>query len=882
MFTGNLHAARGSRLAGLLLAITLPLSAMAAPVSVKVDPQPLGTALNVLAEQLGLQLVYDGALVANLKAPALSGKMEPAEALQRILTGSGLTYRFTSASAVTLEKSTAERSTRKLGPVRVEGVNTPVAGINGSTDLTATEGTGSYTSSALAIASKTPQSIKDTPQSVSVITQQQMQDQNLTDFTSMMNRAPGVSMIVGGNGPGEPTFYSRGFAIQRLLIDGGAPIDIGGASPDIGSATSEAYRLIPQIDMALYDHVEILRGADGLFNGYGDPGGVINLTRKRPLNHSQVIVEGLIGSWSNYRTMIDVSAPLGFDGKLRGRGVLVWQDQDYFYDLANSNKTLAYGVLETDITESTTLSAGFSITRQHSLPARNGLPRYQNGEDLGLARSTCLCFSWSREDMDTTEVFARLEQDLGEHWSLKLNLTDIDQQRSFKLGTVAGPVNPVTLAGPTMSAAMGDRASAQQSADLTLDGSVELFGHRQQLVAGMNYAKVDGGGYQNYADVLGNNVASPAVNVLDFHPESYLEPGSVPAFQRYPEYGTEQWGAYSNLRLTFWRPLHINLGLRYSHYEAQGTNQTLCRAAANCPGRNVGDVTRSTSIGYSTHNMSWPPGWSLSYDITDTLTAYGSYTDIYNEQSTYMDPSGSAIDPVTGSNFEGGLKWAPRDGRLNASLSIYRLKQEDFAWKLTGHPLTGTAPDGMHQCCYTTEADVTSLSQGADLEVSGELLPGWQLSAGYTYNKNEYKGRDVGTRAGQPLVSRLPRQLLKLWSSYQFQGGEWLQRLSLGLGVNAQTEGFYAGTVCVLYRTNAAGNVVCDTANGGQLPYSFTQGGYAVFAARAAYRIDSRWSAALNVDNLTDRTYYQTIGRSDAGNWYGEPRSFTLTLRGSF
>ncbi len=85
-----------------------------------------------------------------------------------------------------------------------------------------------------------------------------------------------------------PTFYSRGFAIERLQIDGGAPMDIGHPT---------SYGLIPQIDMAEYDHAEVLRGADGLFNGYGDPGGVINLARKRPLDHSQLVVEGQYGSW---------------------------------------------------------------------------------------------------------------------------------------------------------------------------------------------------------------------------------------------------------------------------------------------------------------------------------------------------------------------------------------------------------------------------------------------------------------------------------------------------------------------------------------------------------------------------------------------------------
>src|SRR5262249_23719626 len=158
----------------------------------------------------------------------------------------------------------------------------------------------------------------------------------------------------------------------------------------LGYKGSDEIGFVPQIDMAMYDHVEVLRGSDGLFNGYGAPGGVVSLTRKRPLDHSQVIVDGLVGSWNNYRTVIDATGPLGFGGKLRGRGVLSYEDQNYFYDTASNDKTVAYGILEYDLSPATTLSAGFSSTRQDTVPFVVGLPRYESGADLRLPRDTCL------------------------------------------------------------------------------------------------------------------------------------------------------------------------------------------------------------------------------------------------------------------------------------------------------------------------------------------------------------------------------------------------------------------------------------------------------------------------------------------------------------
>src|SRR5262249_24416985 len=157
----------------------------------------------------------------------------------------------------------------------------------------------------------------------------------------------------------------------------------------------------PQIDMSQYDHVEVLRGAAGLFNGYGDPSGTINLVRKRPLDHARITWDGQVGRWNSYRTMLDATGPLALDGALRGRVVLTYQDNEHFYELAKDNKTLFYGILDYDLTPTTLLTGGISITLQDSVPWDGGLPRYQNGDDLRLPRESSLVLPWNRWDFDT-------------------------------------------------------------------------------------------------------------------------------------------------------------------------------------------------------------------------------------------------------------------------------------------------------------------------------------------------------------------------------------------------------------------------------------------------------------------------------------------------
>ncbi|MEJ0037899.1 MAG: TonB-dependent siderophore receptor [Gammaproteobacteria bacterium] len=849
-----------------------------------IPAQPLASALNRFGDVTGLQIVYAASLAEGRQSSALVGVFKAQDALARLLANTGLEFRFTDAHTVIIQAGRNSSETRTLGPVRVEGSSrTGTAGTNGSTDPTATEGTRSYTSSALSIASKLPQSIKDTPQSVSVITQQRMQDQNLTDFTSAMNQATGVTLVTTNSL--QSTFYSRGFAINNIQIDGGAPLAMNLVAPD-GSSS----HYFPLIDMAQYDHVEVLRGADGLFNGYGDPSGSVNLTRKRPLDHAQEVVEGQIGSWNNYRAVVDATAPLAFDGRLRGRAVMSYEDQDYFYDTATNSHTLLYGILETDLTPSTLVSAGLSFTRQDSLPWIGGLPRYQNGADLKLPRSACLCSGWSRWNFETTEVFAQAEQHLGENWSLKLNLTRNDQESHQKYSSITGTVNPVTGSGPTFLGTMADYASVQTLADFTVNGAFELFGQRQQIVFGGNWQDLDSGGLNTYGALYAKG---RAVDVFNFKPSdpAYAEPAASELSGRYPEWGVTQWGAYVNARLTFWGPLHLITGLRVSHYQFDRITETICTSAdvavvsSRCTA--AGQVRGAPNVkNYGSHDTSWPPTVSLVYDLRKNLSLYASYTDIYLSQATFADQAHNPLDPVTGSNYEAGLKVEGFGGKLNATIAAYRIEQKNQAVSDGGYvPLPNFVA-----CCYRNGNQV-NLSRGIDAEVTGALLPGLQMSAGYTYNINEYRGSDYyasyyGDAYDGPrnlsLVSRVPKHLLKLWTSYQFQGGEQLRRLSVSGGVNAQTASYNAGSACIdyTYGTSPTGSPTATCTR--SVPYNYTQGAYAIFSGRLAYKLDSRWSAAFNVNNVTNRLYYQTTGSSSGGNWYGEPRNVVLTLRGSF
>ncbi|MEJ0037892.1 MAG: TonB-dependent receptor [Gammaproteobacteria bacterium] len=164
--------------------------------------------------------------------------------------------------------------------------------------------------------------------------------------------------------------------------------------------------------------------------------------------------------------------------------------------------------------------------------------------------------------------------------------------------------------------------------------------------------------------------------------------------------------------------------------------------------------------------------------------------------------------------------------------------------------------------------------------MAGELLPRWQISAGYTFNENKLSGSGYGTQEGQAFTTISPKHLLKLWTTYALAGEGWLSRLTVGGGANAQSPAFNAGTACVVLNppNPTTGISSCKTS----VPYNYTQKSYAVLAARIDYKLDGNWNVSLNGDNVTDKRYYQNLGSSSGGNWYGTPRNYVLAIRGSF
>ena len=220
---------------------------------------PLGRTLSSFAAQAGIALSFDPALTEGLLSPALSGTYSAREGMRRLLSGSGLELVQRTDGSYTLGKispaASAPRESATLPEVQVTAVQTAT-----------TEGTGSYTTGSASTATRLNLSIRETPQSVSVITRQRMDDQGLSQLSDVVAQTPGLVIAQSGNaGSDSSPIYARGFAVENYQVDG------------VGQVFSGYSSVFQSNDMALYDRVEVVRGATGLMNGVGSPLSLIHI-----------------------------------------------------------------------------------------------------------------------------------------------------------------------------------------------------------------------------------------------------------------------------------------------------------------------------------------------------------------------------------------------------------------------------------------------------------------------------------------------------------------------------------------------------------------------------------------------------------------------------
>lgn len=299
--------------------------------------------------------------------------------------------------------------------------------VSEASNSASTEKTKSYTTSAMKTMTGLELSPKQTPQSVSVVTKQQLDDRAITNMTEAMKMTTGIN-VVYGSGDARVRFQSRGFYIDQMEEDG-ITTTVGGSS---GNPVRDPQSMT---DLAVYDHIEVVRGATGLTQANGEPGGTINAVRKKPTAESQVQGDFLFDRFGKARTTADVSGSLNQSQSVRGRLVTALEHNPTFKDTKN-NLGLVYGVTEFDLGEYSRLTLGGIFQRQRETPDLYGIPMAADGGDANLPYDTYLGYNWSKAVFKKTNLFADYETFLTETWKLTAKINYIKNRSDSKTGQI--------------------------------------------------------------------------------------------------------------------------------------------------------------------------------------------------------------------------------------------------------------------------------------------------------------------------------------------------------------------------------------------------------------------------------------------------------------
>ncbi|MDQ7957742.1 MAG: TonB-dependent siderophore receptor [Pseudomonadota bacterium] len=710
-------------------------------VALSQPAQPLGAALNALAARTGLLVGVDAELVRGRQAPALEGSFTPVEALRRLLAGSGLeavpgaggSYTLRPLSAA-VPGPAAQADAATLGTLGVVQVT--------SQRDTVTEGSGSYTTNGMvSSATRLDLTLRETPQSISIITRDRMDDQGLAQVSDVLRQAPGLTFIQSGDaGTDSNAVYARGFAVENYQIDGIA---------QTGSWLTQTG------DLAPYDRVEIVRGATGLLNGVGTPAATINLVRKRPTAQFQGTASLSAGSWNQVRSEVDIGGPLNAAGTVRGRIVAAAQKGNSWIDRYEGKKHIFYGIVEADLSRDTRLTAGVEL-QQHDNDgtARSGLPLFfSDGSLARWDRSASAAASWAYSHQRQRMVFASLDHRLGNGWKTHVSFNRSERSYDDVIGYAArGYVNRLTGAGLSLWPNQWNSQPVQNAIDAYVSGPFTLFGRQHEAVFGVSASRTTelAPGYTNWT-IPGYNASIP---------NYYLWNGDYPAAPYNPQISetrkaTAQSGAYATVRLKPTDRLSLIGGVRVSDWKDESRRWTYATGAL------------ATSL--RTENGVVTPYTGVVYDFADQWSAYASYTSIFKPQ-TNKTTSGDYLDPLEGDAYEAGVKGALLNERLNVSAAVFEIRQDNLAVALTNQ----FAPDGSP----AYRAAQGTRTRGYEFEVAGEVRTGLQVGASFTHAV----ARDAD---GARLNTNVPKNTLKLFTSYLIPGIG--QGLTVGGGFNWQS-----------------------------------------------------------------------------------------------
>ncbi|BAY67770.1 TonB-dependent siderophore receptor [Anabaena sp. FACHB-709] len=639
-------------------------------------------------------------------------------------------------------------------------------------------------------ATKTDTPLRDIPQSIQVVPREVLEDRNVRSLAEAVETVSGVVDGADYNGSPAQDFIIRGFEQGGSFRNGYRDVNSYGLT---GVGTIE--------------RVEVLKGPASVLFGAVEPGGIINVVTKQPLSEPYYQLGFEVGNRAFYQPSIDFSGPLNADKTLLYRFNASYQSSDGFQDFVNTNLTTIAPTIAWKLGDRTDLTLYYEY-----INFKGTFEQYTSilSDNTFLPRSFYQAYPNNAYVDNTTQKLGyTLSHKFSDNWQIRNNFSVVTSKNAEEYTLATGVVNDQSL-----------RQFAQDR-EFTQDnyfGQIDLLGKfntgsiSHQILIGFDFNH----NIDTFARVVQRNVPN-----LDIFNPNY----NIPSFDYGPRSSSTErfqtYGIYLQDQITFLDNLKLLIGGRFDWISGENTDNV------------TGDTTQNPD------SSAFSPRIGLVYQPSKSVSLYTSYSQSFVPE-TGVNPDGEIFEPTRGTQYEAGIKADFLEGRLSATLAAYQITKSNI---LTPDPDPERA--ALDYLIQVGE----QRSRGIELDVAGEILPGWKAIASYAYTNAEVT-EDNDIPVGNRLVS-VPKNQASLWTTYEFQNSD-LKGLGFGLGL------FYVGT-----RSG-------DSANSFEIP------DYLRTDAAIYYRRDG-FKAGINIRNLFDTDYIRT---SDDGRTFLR-RGAPFTIIGS-
>ena len=613
---------------------------------------------------------------------------------------------------------------------------------------------------------KTDTPLRDTPASVQVIPQQVIEDQGATNVREIIRNASGVNFSTASGGRGEQ-FIIRGFRAERFR---------NGFREDFFSTRTET-------ELANIDRVEILKGPASVLFGRAEPSGIINFVTKQPLREPFYEIAFTAGDFSFYRPSLDFSAPLTEDGSLSYRLNVAYENAGSFRDGVQTERFFIAPTLSWQISDDTELTLEFSYL-DDTRPVDRGLVVLSDNEVADIPISTYLGDPEVREDFGETRTELYLNHRFNPNLSLRSAIR-------YSVSTENGPGATVQIDGPSeddrnfpVSLNSGYQFYETFTFQNDLIGEFKTGAIAHKVLFGVEY-------YQGYGTFEGGFRGGDTIDI--FNPSTDFEFGEFESFGFFEDWESS-FGVYLQDEISLLDNLILVVGGRFDLYDAESEFD--------------GELTETEADAFS-------PRVGIVYQPIEPVSLYASYTRSFTPASG-RSVDGDPFEPQRGTAYEIGIKTEIVKNRLSSTLAFYDTT------------LTNVATEDPDNDLFEIQTGEQN-SQGIELDIAGEILPGWKIIAGYAYTDatiTEDNTFEVGNR-----LNNAPDHNFNLWTAYTIQKGN-LAGLGFGAGV------FHVGE------------------RAGDLDNSFFVDDYTRVDA-ALYYEREQFRATLNFKNLFDVRYFE-------------------------